>query len=187
MAASITAICNRGLTLLGANRITSLDDDSLEAKLCKEHYDDIRKALLRSHPWKFATKRIALAVSSTTPAWGWDYQYQLPNDCLRVTELYGQEQDTWTEEGRLLLTNSNEAKIKYVYDMIEVGNFDPNFTEVLAVDVAITLSYALTTSQGLRKDLIDLRKERISGARTYSAQSAVGDRVYADDWLNSRV
>jgi len=187
MAVSVAAICNRGLTLLGANRISSLDDDSLEAKLCKEHYDDIRKSLLRSHPWKFATKRALLAASSTAPAWGWDYQYPLPSDCLRVTELYGQEQDNWTEEGRFLLTDSADVKIKYIYDMTEVGNFDPNYTEVLSLDIAITLSYALTTSQGLRDDLIALREGRIKNARTYSAQSAVGDRVYADDWLNSRM
>lgn len=186
MAVSSASLCNGGLTFLGANRITSLDDDSPEAKLCKEHYDDIRKALLRSHPWKFATKRVVLPVSSTTPAWGWDYQYQLPIDCLRVTELYGQEQDNWTEEGRLLLTDSREAKIKYVYDMTEVGNFDPNFTEVLKLDIAINLSYALTTSTEQRESLIKLREARIKHARTYSAQSAVGDRVYADDWLNSR-
>ena len=186
MSVSVAAICNKALTLLGANRITDLDDDSLEAKLCKEHFSDVRDELLRSHPWKFALGRASLSASSTAPAWGWTYQYPLPNDCLRVVGVEGQEQDDWTEEGRMLMTDSEVANIKYIKRIETVGSFDPNFTAVLALDLAIALSYALTTSQGLRADIAKLREEKVKEARTYSAQSGVGDRVYADDWLNSR-
>jgi len=185
-AVSLAAICNRALTLIGANRIDSIDDDSIEAKLCKQFVDDIRKDLLRAHPWKFALKRASLVESATSPEWGWDNQFPLPVDCLRVVEMYGQEQDNWTEEGRFLLTDSNEAKIKYIADIDEVGLFDSSFTTVYAVDIAINLSYAITTSKDLRDGLLKLRELKIKEARTYSAQSAVGDRVYADDWLNSR-
>lgn len=186
MSVSEATICNRALTFLGANRISSLEDDSLEAKLCKEFYADIRDELLRSHPWKFALERTTLAVSSTTPEWGWDYKFPLPADCLRVVEMYGQEQDNWSEEGRFLMTDSSECKIKYIKKMTEVGRFDTSFTAVLALDIAIALTYALTTSEGTRDGLVKFRELKIKEARTYSAQSAVGDRVYADDWLNSR-
>lgn len=186
MAVSLVAICNRALTYLGANRITSIDDDSLEARLCKEFVDDIRDELLRSHPWKFALTRATLSVISTTPEWGWDYKFALPNDCLRVVEMYGQEQDNWTEEGRYLLTDAATAQIKYIKKITTVGSFDSMFTLVYALDIAIALSYALTTSSDLRDSLIKLRELKIKEARTYSAQSAVGDRVYSDDWLNSR-
>lgn len=187
MAASSAAICNRALTFLGASRISTLTEDTVEAKLCNEHYDAVRKTLLRSHPWKFALARAVLAASSTTPDWGWTYQYPLPVNCLRVIELYGQESDNWTEEGRMLMTDSDQVSIKYIADIEDTGNFDVSFEEVLALDLAILFSYSLTTSQGLRADLVALRKEKIREARTYSAQSAVGDRVYADTWLNSRL
>lgn len=186
MSISETSICNKALTLLGANRISSIDDDSIEAKLCKDHFADVRDDLLRSHPWKFALKRALLAASSTAPAWGWLYEYPLPSDCLRVVEMLGQEQDNWTEEGRSILTDSEIASIKYIQRIESVGIFDSNFATVLSIDLALVLAYALTTSQGLRTDLATLRKEKIKEARTFSAQSAVGDRVYADDWLNSR-
>lgn len=186
-AVSLAAICNKALALLGANRITSIDDDSVEARLCKELSDDVRKDLLRAHPWKFALTRATLAESATTPEWGWDHQFPLPSDCLRVVEMYGQEQDNWTEEGRFLLTDSDECKIKYIKDISTVGNFDSSFTTVYAIDLAIAMSYSLTTSEGMRDSLVKLRELKIREARTYSAQSAVGDRVYANDWLNSRV
>ena len=186
MAVGLVAICNRALTYLGANRISSINDDSIEARLCKEFVDDIRDELLRSHPWKFALARVTLTVSSTAPDWGWTYKYALPQDCLRVVEMYGQEQDNWTEEGRYLLTDSNSAQIKYIQKITTVGSFDTMFTLVYALDIAIALSYALTTSSDLRDSLIKLRELKIKEARTYSAQSAVGDRVYSEDWLNSR-
>lgn len=186
MASSVAAICNRALTFLGANRISSLDDDTVEARLCKEHYEDTLSDLLRSHPWKFAIARASLGLISTTPTYEWDYQYQLPSDCLRVIGMEGHETDDWTVEGNYLLTNATEAKIKYIKKITTVGLFDPSFTTVLALDIAILISYSITTSQGIRNDLIELRKEKIKEARTYSAQEAVGNRVYADEWLNSR-
>lgn len=186
MAVSEASICNKALTFLGANRISSLDEDSLEAKLCKEHYADVRDDLLRSHPWKFALARVELAKIATAPAFGWDCQFQLPNDCLRVVELDGQEADNWTVEGTTLLTNVTVAKIKYIKRVTVTVQFDSVFTTVLALDLGILLSYALTTSQGIRSDLVSLREAKIKEARTFSAQESVGDRVYADEWLNYR-
>ena len=57
MAASSTEICNNALTLIGARRIVSVNDPSKEGRACNDNYDISRKALLRLHPWNFATMR----------------------------------------------------------------------------------------------------------------------------------
>ena len=87
MAASEVQICNVALRKLGARRITALTDDTEEAKSCTDVFDRLRDKLLRIHPWNFATKRAALAVSTTSPAWGYDNAYPLPADCLRITSV----------------------------------------------------------------------------------------------------
>ena len=57
MAATSTEICNNALTLIGARRIVTIHDPSKEGRVCHDNYDISRKALLRMHPWNFATMR----------------------------------------------------------------------------------------------------------------------------------
>jgi hypothetical protein len=48
------------LTLLGADGvITSLTENSQNARVCNQLYDLSRQSLLRSHPWNFAFTRVA--------------------------------------------------------------------------------------------------------------------------------
>lgn len=185
MATGPVQICNSALTRCGANSIISLDENTVEGKLCKLQYQKVKEAFLRSHPWKFAIKRASLAQVSDAPAFEFDYQYQLPVDCLRVvgTNLY---QDTaWTEEGRYLLTNADSVMIKYISNVDE-GLFDANAAEALAAMLAYNFSFSLAQSLQLRETLKSELDKTMADARTFSAQSATGDRVYADTWLNSR-
>lgn len=61
MAANSTEIANGALTLIGARPISALSDTSKEGRTCNANYDVARKAVLRLHPWNFATKRTILA------------------------------------------------------------------------------------------------------------------------------
>ena len=56
--ASEVDICNRALSKLGAARITSLTEDSVNARACNAMYESVRDAELRAHPWNFAMKRV---------------------------------------------------------------------------------------------------------------------------------
>ena len=66
---SFVDICNRAITFLGSERITSLDDDTKEGRACKAIHEQTRDNVLRAHPWSFAMKRAALAATTTAPAW----------------------------------------------------------------------------------------------------------------------
>ena len=82
--ATETTIINAALRRLGDKPITSRLDGSPAANAVNDLFDDARDALLRAHPWNFATTRVALMPSSTTPVYGFDYQYALPADWLRT-------------------------------------------------------------------------------------------------------
>jgi hypothetical protein len=56
MAESLT-VANGALIHLGSKVITALADTSKEGRFCNERIGKLRKALLRMHPWNFATKR----------------------------------------------------------------------------------------------------------------------------------
>lgn len=96
-------ICNRALLVLGSQRtISSLTQDSVEAKACNLIYTNARDDLLRMAPWDCALKTANLTyitsipgtpenTSNPTTLWQpgqprppWAYEYQYPVDCLRA-------------------------------------------------------------------------------------------------------
>ncbi len=182
---SDTDICNSALTKVGANRIISLDADTAEGRVCKEQYPKIKKAFLRGHLWNFATKRVQLALSVTEPVFEFSYQYALPVDCLRVVGMEGETSFPWKVEGRYILTDNNEAYIKYICDAAE-GLFDDTAAEALACALAVDICIPLTQSAGLKESLKVDYRDALRAARTFDAQEGAGDRVYADSWLNAR-
>ena len=85
--ASEVDICNLALSHIGASAtISSLTEASEEAFHCNLLFADTRDTLLRSFPWVFATRHIALSDVGTPPG-NWAYRYSYPNDCLFAREI----------------------------------------------------------------------------------------------------
>lgn len=196
MATSKADICNSALAKVGARRISSLNDDSKEARLCKEIYPRATGELLRSHPWNFAIARVQLAALAAAPAFGFAYQFQLPSDCLRVLNVDAEFADdqvgqgahyNWKIEGRLLLADDSDIKIKYVDDVTNSPHlFDLAFVEALAYRIASDLAYPLAQSNPLANRMDQQYRAALAFARTYDAQEGSSDRFSADQWLDSR-
>lgn len=185
MAITDVTICNSALIKVGAQRISALSDNTDRARLCQEQYDKNRQNLLVSHPWKFARARVALAADPVAPEYGWAFKFELPTDCLRVwgTSTYP---DDWTTEGRFLLANTGSISINYIKDLTDESLFTPSFAEALACMIAEDISYALTKNASLGENLTRKTRAAVAFARNQNGQEGVGDRVYADTWLNSR-
>lgn len=180
-----TSICNSALVKVGVNRIISLDDDSPEGRICKEQYPKIKRKFLRGHLWNFATLRASLAQLTNVPAFGFSYFFQLPEDCLRVTGMSDEESYDWKIEGRYLATDNPAPSIRYISDVNE-SYFDDTAAEALAYALAVDICVSLSQSEGLKDSLDKDARQAMRDARTFDAQESVGDRVYADTWLNSR-
>ena len=118
--ASIVEICNSGLSMLGASTITSLTEDSKNARLCNQRFEPVRDAVFRNHSWNCLMKRASIAEDSTAPTWGWTKAYTLPSDCLRVMKLESDDPVLSSEiehklEGRKIVTNEGSPlKILYI-------------------------------------------------------------------------
>ena len=88
MAESELTIANMALSRAGANRIDAVDDTTEEGKQIGIHYEQTRNALLRSFAWRFASGRVALDEDSSSPAFGWDNQFDLPDDFLKLVGVF---------------------------------------------------------------------------------------------------
>jgi hypothetical protein len=58
-------------------------------------------------------KRIEISSSTTVPAWGFSYQYDLPGDCLRLLRILEYDSDHKVE-GRSILSNSENYE-NFIY------------------------------------------------------------------------
>jgi hypothetical protein len=185
MATSEVAICNSALAKVGVERILDLNEDTVQARLCKEQYGKVRDDLLRSHPWNFAIKRATLVANTTTPAYEFSYTLPLPNDCLRVLEVNG-ENIQWQKEGQALVSNEQTLGIKYIAQITVAGEFDAIFREVLACKLAYDLSYSFVQSVTLKQLLKAEYEDKLRTARSYDGQEGSTRQVYAKDWQQAR-
>lgn len=188
MASSEVEICNSALIKIGAARILDLTDDNDRARLCAEMYPRMRDKLLRSHPWNFAIARVELAQATTTPTFGYSYQFRLPSDCLRVLEVWnGITSDfEYQKEGDYIVSDESRIFIKYIKQITDTDKFDKNFDEVLALELAATICYSLNQSTTIKDSLLAEAKYELSQARSFDAQEGTPQRVVANDFLNAR-
>ena len=191
MAASEVEICNSALLKVGAARITSITEDSKMGRVCNVSYNKMRKKLLYSHPWNFAIRRAALAQTTNTPSYGYTYEYQVPSDVLRVLDTDLLEGQEWVlennEDGdRVILTDYESIKIKYLKDVTDTTDFSPAFDEVLATLIAADIAYSLTGSRQLSRDLFNQYKEEIREARSFDAQEGSREEIEANPWIDVR-
>lgn len=184
--ASEVSICNRALQKLGAARITSLADNSVNARACNNAYYDVRDAALRSHTWAFSIKRAVLASSTTAPAHTYSLAYPLPSDCLRLLSPDLNDVD-WQIEDNSILTNVEGCEIRYVSRVEDPNKMDSLFREVLACKLAMEMCEELTQSSQKMQLLMEQHKELLKEARRNNAFERRSETPKQGSWLTVRI
>ena len=199
--ASTVDIANFALNNLGASNITSLDENSKAARVVNQRYESVRDAVFRAHPWNCLINRASLAQETSTPAFGYTYQYALPTDpfCLRVLEFsngslsYPQDNITnntggpvFVIEGRKLLTDEGSAQIKYIGRITDTQLYDASLTEALAARLAAEICYAITGSTSMVQIQTSLYEAKVNEARFNDATEGATQRLEASDFIESR-
>ncbi len=183
---SATDICNRALGRVGESRIISLTDDSKQARACNGAYAHIRDEVFRSHPWNSVITRAQLAKLSDAPAFGYDAQYQLPADCLRVVEVFNSTLP-WVVEGRILLSDEGSPlSMRYVRREEDPNQWDSLLQNVVAARLAVELCEELTQSNTKRKLASEEYAALMSMARKADGQESSPMPFAEDDWINAR-
>jgi len=183
--ATEVSICSNALRRLGDDPITSLTDDTERARLCNAFYEPVRDSVLRSHPWNFAIARAELSKLTSTPAFDYSYEFNLPTDpyCLRVLKMEYDDYE-FKIEGRKLLANEDSAKILYIAKVTDPAQFDPLFVDVLTSKLCAELSYAVTGSNTLSKMMWENYDNKLREARTVDGMEGFVDSWVSDDFTS---
>lgn len=188
--ASAVEICNRALQKLGAKRITSLLQDTPNARSCNVAYEAVRDGLLRDHNWNFAIKRATLAADSTAPTWGRASSFTLPSDFLCLAKDYPEDNaltKDWQIEGLSILTDDTAPLyVRYIWRVTDPNMMDSLFREALAARLACELCEEITQSntkkQGLDADFEGI----IQRAKNRNAIENIAAVPPEDDWITVR-
>lgn len=160
-----TDIFNQALSRLGdATQIASDAENTPNAIACRAHYDRVRQELLRGHPWNFATTRAILEPEDDAPAFGFKYQFELPENCLHVTQG-NKRGDKYRVEGRFILSDASSIQLIYVRDVETISLFDSTFVEALVLHLASAIAMDVAHSMVKRDNLLQDAKNVLANAR----------------------
>ncbi len=188
--ASEVEICNRALQKLGAKRITSLTQDSPNARACNLAYEVVRDRALESHPWNFAIARAELAAAGSAPAWGRANSFLLPADFLCLRPDYPEDQtlakDWIIEAGSIYSDDSDPIYIRYTYRVTDPVQMPTLFREYLSTLLALELCEELTQSNTKKESLKTDVKMALADARRSNAFQNVSAIPPEDPWITCR-
>ena len=207
MAISPVAICNLALGWLGGDLIISLDDPSVEAKLCKANYELLRDAVIEEREWTFAVKRLEPAGLVAGPLYGFDKAFQIPPEVIRVLQVSragevidgtiiegsflsatrggtGTGRETrieWNREADMIFANnSDRIFIRALIRIEDTTKYSPSFDQALAARLAMELAIPITNSRTLQKDMASLYVEKMRLAAATDGMQGRSQNVRAD-------
>jgi hypothetical protein len=198
--ASVVDVANRALTKLGSARIVSLSDDNKQARSIASCFYTLLDAELRQNRWTFAIKRAELPALSDAPTFGYDYQYALPADFLRldmINDMFpsvsldnyiSSEVADYAIENKMILTNlSAPLKIRYGASVDDPNQWDSLFIEALACRLAAEICEDLTQSSGKRTQAWQEYKQALQAGKRANAIERPPSQLPDDTWIFSRL
>lgn len=189
-----TDVVNVGLRLVGASPITSLGDGTPSANVADDIYTELRNDLLRSHPWNFATKRIKLAQSTTTPVFEFDYAYPVPNDWIRTVSVHDNDagygtllyREEYVGTQRCIIASTNQMWIRYIFEVTDPNLMSADFRRALELSLGRDFAIPLASSNSLQLQLEKQAGQKLSQARSSDAMGSFPELRPRGSWANQR-
>ena len=185
--ASEVNVANLALTDLGADRIIALDEDSENARKVNAIFNLVRDAELRSHPWNFAIARRNFNQTVNTPVFGFDSEFQIPGDVIRILSSENRNYDEYVREGDKILVNDTSFKARCIIRVEDPTIWDEAFVACFGARLSAELAYSITDSRTVAADKWDIYREKKRQATGIDAQEGTPLEFLADEWLDSRL
>lgn len=193
---SKTEIINRALLKLGEPPVSSLNDAAF-GKSYELIYEDVKKLLLSSYPWRFAATSARLARSAENYGDG-RYKYPLPADCLLLLQVFGQEVKDLTNarpyavfgyeiaENCIISPLKDGIEVEYIRAQEDDALFSPLFREALAAktaaELAMRIRHSVTLKQVLDNEFLALIRQAELNNEIAKASELVPD----NSWVLTR-
>lgn len=174
--ASQISICNNALAEIAADPISSVDENSIQARECKRLFPQVITEFLTWAEWDYAQIRVELAALTNDRLGEWLYKYALPSDLSQATRIipqfdtqiaYMPQVGPFTAPmldslGRFaflisedaLYTNVPNATLEYVSSEVLIGKIRGLEARAIELELASRLAMPIKKSRELKGDLI---------------------------------
>ena len=192
MATTKIDICARALVMIGAQPITSFTDGSTEALVANNVYEDITKAALTRHRWRFSTTQKQIALLSNAPVGRYDYGYQIPTDpeVLQINTVtvndyvipYSRYKDYIYVNGY----GSNSTLIMdYIY-RVDEAYFPPHFVLALEYELAAVFAGSVARDSAMIKQFKELAERQFLVAKNIDSAETTTKVLDTNRFINLR-
>lgn len=189
MALSKTDIINKALTLVGANPVVSIDDDTNNARILSRVYESALRSILSECKWNFATVRVLLSVSTDTLDWydtGEGVIYIKPTDVVRIFGV-SSPSARWREEGDYIVSDTSGLGIRYVKFLDTPSKYTADFITAFVDKLCSEIAYALVNSQSLGERYKQLYESvSLPKAMSSNSQGGIQQTLKDDAWELSK-
>jgi hypothetical protein len=190
---SETDIANMALRLVGGTRITSLTQGVPNANAVQDLYEETRDHLLE-FPWNFATKRVQLAQSASSPAFGYDNAFTLPSDWLFTISVHDNDGGVGEIDYRheqigsqnVISTDCTSVYIVYTYKETDPNLMTAAFRRALSSALARDLAITVANSNILEDQLSKRATKDLAHAKSLDAMGSFPEPRPRGNWANSR-
>lgn len=197
MAINTIKICNMAILHVGGNKISSLNDNSVEARICEVHYDQARDKVLEDKDWTFAVSRAEIVQNAVDPVFGYQGSFTLPTDCIRVMEVWESADNTmfrdrsnpleWEkEENNISANTQGSVFIRYIKRIEATSRYSAGFVDALSLYLAHKLAVPIAQSSKLQTDMMNLYLRSLKDAANADGLQGRSRRIRSSRLVNAR-
>jgi hypothetical protein len=177
-------IISNARVMLGDTPVFDLTDEPEQERL----FDSLYENMLQLKLWKFALKRIELSRDTEKPVFGYDYQFSLPKDFVRITRFDELNYPTRYElNGRKLLTNNKKIKIEYLSDNAKIEDCPPTVVTYLELQTASVLAISITESPAIAQSFLVQASMQLKRAASIDAMNERNKKIWISAFNNARM
>ncbi len=190
---------NLALGHLGQPEIAAMSDTTTRARKARQFFPVARDAMLRHKPWNFATAWIEPAADPVQSIGSLKIRYPMPEDCLRVRFIKGDNRRDWAVESAvasvggvpvetlIMVTNITAPAVCYTRRITAVRLWDGMFLDAFGYMLASYLATALGRSQSMADDMMTKAINAAGDAAGVDAKERGGEQCRPEpSWARAR-
>lgn len=178
------------LARLGVSQLTSLTDNTIEAKFVNLMFEEVAKEVMTEGAFSSTIRRAELNATANTPEFGFTYEFQLPTSplCLRVLSISEEETGSYDYkiEGDKLLANISTMEVEYIAYLEQSGDYDEMLKKTIVAKLAAELAYPLTGSSAVADRMYRKYLEELNEAKAVDGQNGSNQYVITTDLTDIR-
>jgi|TARA_B100000424_G_scaffold104141_1_gene78431 hypothetical protein len=182
-------IASRAMVLIGANTITSFTDNSTEALVASNMYEDTCRTSLCVTRWRFATTQLALDLLADAPTARFDRAHQLPSNMLMlhavtVSDLLI-EYNIYGDKLFSNASSSDSVVADYTFRADE-SDFPSYFILALEYALASQFAVAIARDENLSALMEKKAQQLMQQAKTLDSQQQTTKKLATSRFITTR-